>query len=213
MKKMLIAIGIFTAMTSLAFGELAGKSNGEFVTLSGKVSDVKPHSFTLTTNGNKVLVEMDDYSSWIADGFKLVNGDQVAVSGRVDKDFLEKKKVEAGSVYVKNIDTYFFASSDDEEDFTYVPTSYSLIGTLPEGAQIDLQGKITNVQGREFTVDTGIRKIVVDTQSMTYNPVDNKGFTKLNVGDRVRVSGKVEENLFEAKEVAANYVTELPKNI
>lgn len=213
MKNFIIATGILTLTTTVAFANLTNKSNGEFVTLSGKVSDVKPHSFSLTNNGNKVLVEMDDYSSWVADGFKLVNGDQVVVSGKVDKDFLEKKKVEAGSVYVKNIDTYFFASSDDEEDFLSIPVSYSLVANLPEGAQIDLQGSITSVQGREFTVDTGIRKIVVDTQSLSYNPMDQKGFTKLALGDRVKVSGRIEDNLFETKEVAASYVTELPKKL
>lgn len=213
MKKLSVAFGIFALTVSTAFADIANKTNGEFVTLSGKVSDVKANSFTLNTNNNKVMVEMDDYSSWVADGFKLVNGDQVVVNGRVDKDFLEKKKVEAGSVYVKNIDTYFYASSADEEDLTYLPTTYSLVGSLPEGAQIDLQGDITKIQGREMTVDTGIRKIVVDTGDMGYNPLDNKGFTKLNVGDRVRVSGQVEDNLFETKEVAASYVTELPTKI
>lgn len=213
MKNFIIAAGIFSMTTSLALADMTNKTNGEFVTLTGKVSDVKADSFSLTNNGNKILVEMDDYSSWVSDGFKLVNGDQVVVTGKVDKDFLEKKKVEAGSVYVKNINTYFFANSDDEEDYLTIPATYSLVGTLPEGAQIDLQGKITSVQGREFTVDTGIRKIVVDTQSLTYNPMDQKGFTKLSIGDRVKVSGRVEDNLFETKEVAASYVSELSAKI
>lgn len=207
-----LAISLITLLAQNTHAGLDDKLNGEFVTLSGKVTEVKPHSFTLKTANNNVMVEMDDYSSWIADGFKLVNGDQVVVTGRVDQDFLEKRKVEAGSVYVKNLDTYFFASSDDEEDFSYIPTTYSLVGTLPEGATIDLQGKVTKIQGREFTVDTGIRKIVVDTQKMGFNPLDKEGFTKLQVGDRVKVSGKVEENLFEAKEVAATYVMELSPN-
>lgn len=211
---MKITISIFAMLLSTsAFAELANKTNGEFVTLSGKVSDVKADSFTLNTKGNKVMVEMDDHSSWVADGFKLMQNDQVVVSGRVDKDFLERKKVEAGSVYVKNIDAYFFASSDDEEDATYIPASYSLVPTLPEGAHVDLQGSITNIKGREITVDTGVRKVVVDTQDMGFNPLDKSGFTKLTVGDRVRVAGEVEDNLFESKEVSANYVIELPSII
>lgn len=209
MKYLLLVFSFFSMFSHSVMAQLATKSDGEFVTLTGKVSDVKAQSFTLNTSGNKVLIEMDDYDSWAADGFKLVAGDQVVVSGKVDRDILEKKKVEAGSVYVKNIDTYFFANSDDEEDFTFVPTYYSLLGTLPEGAQMDLQGRITAVQGREFTVDTGVREIVIDTEKMAYDPLDNKGFMKLKVGDRVRVSGKVEENLFEVKEIAANYIVEI----
>jgi len=153
------------------------------------------------------------YDRWASDGFKLVNGDQVAVYGRIDQDFLEKKKVEAGTVYVKNIDTYFFANSDDEEDFTNIPNIYSYVTTLPEGVLIDLQGKITKISGSEFTVDTGLRRVNVDTKKMTYNPLDKIGFTRLSIGDRVRVSGRVEDNIFESKEVSANYLTKLSSKL
>lgn len=211
--KWLLTATALSALTTSAFADFSTKTNGEFVTLSGKVSDVKANSFNLNSNGNKIMIEMDDYSSWVADGFKLVNGDQVVVSGRVDKDLFEEKKVEAGTVYVKNIDAYFFASSDDEEDATYLPTTYSLITSLPEGAQMDIQGTVTKIQGREFTVNTGFREIVVDTQGLAFNPLDKIGATQLTVGDRVRVSGEIENNLFESKEVAADYVTELPRKI
>lgn len=213
MKYFFKALGVFALMTSLSYGEFTKATNGEHVTITGKVSDVKADSFKLNFQGKTILVEMDDYSSWIKDGFKLANGDDVIVSGKIDKDFMEKKKVEAGSVYVKNIDTYFYASIVDEEDLTYFPTAYGELGKLPEGVAIDLQGKITQVRGREFTVDTGLRRVTIDTSTMGYNPMDDSGFTLLDVGDRVRVSGKVEDNVFDTREVAASYVRELPKLI
>lgn len=213
MKTLFQVLAVFTVTMPLAFADFANKTNGEFVTLSGKVTNVKANSFTLNSEGKEIPVEMDDYNAWVADGFKLINGDRVVVTGKVDKDFLEKKKVEAGSVYVKNIDTFFFASSDDEEDMSYVPSTYRYVSSLPEGALVDMQGTITAVSGREFTIDTGVRKVKVDTEKLGYNPMDKTGFTKLNVGDRVRVSGKVDDNLFEPKEVAASYVTELSKSI
>jgi len=200
---------IVTALLSFsAFAGFSDKTNGEWVTLSGKVSGVTARAFDLNVDGKKIPVEMDDYG-WGADGYKLINGDQVVVSGRVDKDFLEKKKVEAGSVYVKSINSYFFANSADEEDLLYTPTTYSSISTLPEGASVDIQGKVTSIDGREFTVDTGFRKVKVDTKSLIYNPLDNKGYTKIKTGDRVRVSGKVQDNLFDTKEVSAKFITTL----
>lgn len=207
MKILLILLSLSVYSFS-ALAEFSEKTNGEFVTISGKVTDVKANSFNLNVDGKKILVEMDDYG-WGADGYKLVNGDQVVVSGRVDKDLFENKKVEAGSVYVKNLDTYFFANSSDEEDVPVISTTYSLVPTLPEGAMVDVQGKITKINGREMTVDTGIRKVTVDTDNMIYNPLDKEGFTKLSVGDRVRASGKVDDDFFEGKEVKANFVTEL----
>lgn len=199
-----------TALISAsAFGGFSDKTNGEFVTISGKVNEVKEDSFNLNVEGKKILVEMDDYG-WSADGYKLMNGDQVVVSGRVDKDFLEKKKVEAGSVYVKSIDTTFYSNSTDEEDAVpFIMTSYTLVPALPEGAAVDVQGKITKVEGREIVVDTGLRKVTVDTNEMFYNPLDKTGFTKLAVGDRVRVSGKVDKDYFDTKEIDASSVTEL----
>jgi uncharacterized protein YdeI (BOF family) len=200
---------IATALISFsAFAGFSDKTNGEWVTLSGKVSGVTARTFDLNVDGKKIPVEMDDYG-WGADGYKLINGDQVVVSGRVDKDFLEKKKVEAGSVYVKSLNSYFFANSADEKDLLYIPTTYSYYSTLPEGASVDVQGKVTSVNGREFTVDTGFRKVTVDTKSLLYNPLDKVGFTKIKKGDRVRVSGKVQDDLFDTKEVSANFVMNL----
>lgn len=210
MKLFIILTCLFTFPFSAPFAALRDKVDGEYVTVSGKVTETNPHSFVMKTKNNKVLVEVDDYTSWTADGFKVIVGDQVVVNGKVDKDFLEKKSIEAGSVYVKNIDTYFFSNSADEETSTYITPAYSYIGTLPEGAVVDLQGTVTNVDNREFTVDTGFRKVRVDTDEMAYNPLDNIGFSKIKVGDRVRISGDVEDNLFESKKVDAKYVNKLP---
>lgn len=209
MKLLLIIFSILTLQFSLAFGSFANKTNGESVTITGKVTEVKRNSFMLKTYGKNILVEMDSYDGWAGEGFKLINGDQVVVYGRIDNDFLEKKKVEAGTVYVKNINAYFFANSADEEGYNYIPNVYSYMSDLPENVLVDIQGKITKINKRELTVDTGSRKVTVDTKKMTYNPLDKLGFTKLKIGDRVRVSGKVEDNIFESNEVAANYLTKL----
>jgi hypothetical protein len=196
-------------LVTAAYASFDDKTNGELITISGQVNDVKANSFRLNTGKKNIFVEMDDYDRWTADGFKLVNGDNVVVTGRVDQDLFEKKKIEAGAVYVKNLNTTFYASSNDEED-AYIPSTPSYFSALKDGAHVDLQGKITNVSGREFVVDTGVRKVKVDTKSMIFNPLDNQGFTKLQVGDRVRVSGDVQEDFFNMKEVSANTLQELP---
>ncbi len=67
---------------------------------------------------------MDDWD-WYAEGYKLLNGEKVRVHGLIDDDLFETTKIEASSVYVQNLGTYFYASSADEED-TYVPHSLGL---------------------------------------------------------------------------------------
>jgi uncharacterized protein YdeI (BOF family) len=211
--KLIIALCMCFALSAV-HASFDDKVNGELITISGQVNEVKANTFRLNTGNKNILVEMDDYKNWVADGFKLMNGDNVVVTGRVDKDLFEKKKIEAGTVYGKNINTTFYANSADEEDLSYIPSTSSYFPSMPVGALVDLQGKITNISGREFTVDTGFRKVTVDTNSLIYNPLDDKGFTRLSVGDRVRVSGEVNEEFFDTtKEVSANALAELPAHI
>lgn len=205
-----LIIGLLSALCASAEAKFAEKTNGEAITISGKVTNVKADTFNLKTADKNILVEMDDYSNWVADGFKLRDGDEVIVYGRVDQDLFEKKKIEAGTVYVKNINTTFYANSADEEDRAYTPTNYDLYTGLKEGAFVDLKGKITKVSGREFTMDTGLRRVTVDTQSLLFNPLDKKGYTRLEPGDQVRVTGTVENEYFDSKEVSAATVIELP---
>lgn len=56
---------------------------------------------------------------WCQEGYRLLDGGEVTVYGRVDDDMFESKSIEAGSVYVKDLNTYFHANSTDEEDAMY----------------------------------------------------------------------------------------------
>lgn len=200
------------AFSLSAYSGVSDKVDGEFVTLSGEVIAVSPNSFQLDVGENIILVEMDDYD-WDSDGYKLVKEDKVVVTGRVDHDFLQRQKVEAGSVYVKGLDTFFYANSTDEEgDFHFypnVPTVYVDVPDIPEGANVEMQGVVTKVDGREFTLNTGLRKVVVDTDDLIYNPMDNAGYTQIDKYDRVRVSGSMEETFFDDKELSAKSISEL----
>lgn len=203
-RNLLLAL-LTLSLTSMAFANFKSKTDGEFITISGKVTDVSADWFKLKANGRSILVEMDD-GDHDADGYKLVKGDDVVVSGVIDHDFLEKKKIEAGSVYVKSLNTYFYASSIDEEGAPYLSPTYIGIATLPENTMVELRGKVTNINVRKFTLDTGLRKITVDTDTLLYNPLDDVGFTKVKKGDRVMVSGVVDDNFFGKREVNASSI-------
>ena len=77
------------------------------------------------------------------------------------------------------------------------------------GIVFQLIGKSPIGKDDEFIVDTGFRKVEVDTDTLAYNPLDDKGFTQIDLGDRVRVSGIVDDEFFDGKEVDASYVTEI----
>lgn len=166
------------------------------------MESVSADEFVLSYGPGAITVEMDD-GDRDADGYKLMEGDHVAVSGIVDDDFLELATIEASSVYVESLDTYFYASSVDEED-TFV--------TLNRPVQVGetvLQGTITEVRGDEFTLDTGPRRITVEVEEMDYDPLDDEGCQQLSVGDRVSVGGEIDTDFFEGSELVAETIVTL----
>lgn len=186
------------------------KPDETWVSISGTAVDTQPDGFTLDYGENTVLVEVDDWD-WYDESSGILEGDKVTVYGEIDDDFFEKTSIEASSVYVENLGTYFYASSADEEGVgegynywvTYAPI---IVG------QTTARGTVTSIDGREFTVDTGLQKLKVDTLTMPYNPLDEKGFQKIEVGDYVSASGHMDYDFWEKKELMADSVITLDDN-
>ena len=180
-------------------------ADGTWISLIGQVRSVGPDVFELDYGSGQVTVEMDD-GDRDADAYVLDEGDAVTVTGLIDDDFFEATKIEAGSVYVKKLDTTFFASARDEEEV--YPRSHT---TLVEDGVL-IQGTVTEVHDDEFVVDTGARRIIVDTAEMNRDPLDDEGYQKIQVGDMVSVTGNFERDLFEGRELMASTVTTLVEN-
>lgn len=92
----------------------------------------------------------------------------------------------------------------DEEDIGYSIISPSVTDTV-------VQGTITSVDvnGEQFTLDSGLQELTVEVDELTYNPLDDEGFQQLDVGDRVSVQGSIDHDFFEGRVFEANYVTTL----
>ena len=176
--------------------------NHSWISISGTVKEAGPDSFLLDYGKGMVNVERDDWD-WYAEAYKLLKGDKVRVYGFIDDDAYETTKIEANSVYVQNLGTYFFANSADEES-PFVPTGFDLD---PNTTMVT--GTVTGVQGRTFTIDTGPRQLKVDTATMAYNPLDAEGYQQVRKGDRVSVTGRLENTLFSKRELAATSVLSL----
>lgn len=197
-----LSIGLASSLALPAFAADPYKAADDtWITLSGKVKSASDDSFKLDYGGKEVTVEMDDFDR-NSEGFLIKKGDQVTVSGRVDDDLFELASIEASSVYVKNLDTYFFASSVDEED-----PALALV-TITKPVTV-VQGKVTSVNGREFTIDTGTRRVSVDTSAMAKNPMKQPGAQKIEKGDRVSVAGVIDRDLFEQRELMASSIVTL----
>jgi uncharacterized protein YdeI (BOF family) len=176
-----------------------------WISVSGTVESVTNDAFVLDYGEGVMTVEMDD-GDRDADGYKLVSGDKVTVNGRIDDDLFEARTLEASSVYVENIDTYFYASAVDEEDIDNVIVTVSTPVVI---SATTVQGTVTEVSAEEFVVDTGLRQVRVEVEEMAYNPLDDQGYQKIEVGDRVSVTGQIDDDLFEGRELVADSVVTL----
>lgn len=178
-------------------------SDGSWITLSGKVTSTTADTFMLDYGNGLVTVEMDDWD-WFEESGEVLPGDNVTVYGEVDDDTFEVAKVEASSVYVESLGTYFYASASDEETFS----DLDVAPTVDIGQMI-LTGTVTSIDGSEFTIDSGIQEMTVDTALMPYDPMDNEGYQRIEVGDLISVTGDLEDDTFELSELIADTVVTL----
>ncbi|PPK51649.1 NirD/YgiW/YdeI family stress tolerance protein [Marinobacter persicus] len=208
MKRTTLSLAIASTLALAPAAALAEESpylaaDGSWITLSGKVTSTTADSFKLDYGEGLVTVEMDDWD-WFEESGEVLPGDEVTVYGEVDDDTFESAKIEANSVYVDNLGTYFYASDADEESVN----DLDIAPTIDLG-QIVLTGTVTGVDGSEFTIDSGDQKMTVDTASMPYDPMDDEGYQKIEKGDQVTVTGDMETDTLEAAELMADSVVTL----
>lgn len=189
----LIAPARLSAQSDQSGWSAAG--DNEWISVTGTVKETTKNGFTLKYDADSIVVELDDYQSM--DRQAVRSGDRVTVTGLIDNDFHQDRTIEAGSVYIDRLDTYFYASASDEED-----------GPYPRGAQmhtmrdewVSMTGTITGLTGATLELDTGSRTFSVDLSDAKYNKDIGKG-------DRVTVTGNLNEaDLFERWEIVASSV-------
>jgi len=184
--------------------EVKTAQDGEWIGITGEVQAVSGELFELDYGADTITVEMDDHD-WYNDNV-VVPGDQVTVTGRVDHDFYETRKIEASTVYIASLNEYFYASAADEEGgyFAYPAAQHS-----GQDSWTSLTGRVQNIDNDMFILDTGVQAFEIDTGPLPYDPFDGEG-RELEAGDRVVVSGIVDdEDLFEDSHIEAMAITTL----
>ena len=200
-----IAVAFGFAGPALAQSPYAAPDNS-LIAITGTVVEPTEESFVLEYKGGEILVEMDDWE-WqrYDEAYGLLEGKKVTVHGVIDDDLYELAKIEASSVYVDSLNTYFYASPVDEENATIWLTDVPVIA-----GTVVVRGTITSTDpaSAEFTVDTAGRQLTVDASTLGYNPVDARGFQQIEEGDFVSVSGIMDEGFLKDRVLrAASVVT------
>lgn len=179
--------------------------DNSYISISGTVAAPEADSFILDYGDGVITVEMDDWDSY-GDAYGLMDGDKVTVYGDIDDDLYEVAKIEAGAVYVENLNTFFYASSADEEGAPYWTVSMPIVTS-----ETIVRGTVTSIDQaeREFTVDTENQKLTIEIEGLGYNPLDDYGYQKIEKGDRVSVMGDIDHDFFEGRVLEADSVITL----
>jgi len=194
--------------TAVNAQEVSTAADNEWISLTGTVTEVSSTDFTLDYNGNDIEVVTSD-SQWFS-GNALNRGDRVTVTGLLDRGFYDNRELDARSVYMIDQESLFSDPAAEAEGY------YSgYLGDVPEGDEmLTVTGRVTEIDGELFTLDTGGQTYQVDVVTLAENPLDdpltddNEG--RVEVGERVVVTGRMDaSDLFEARAIEASRVIEL----
>ena len=195
---LLLCLGLSSVYSSTNYRD------GETISLKGEVVEAGPDYLVvegLNLDGilQRHIIDMDDWSS-DSQVFLRLKGEEVLVYGRVDNDALEKLTVEASRVYVPRLQKAFEANPVDEE-FNVGPFGHvNLIPDFPDKTQKIFVGRVLSVGTDEALIETEEGKLVVDFKNIE---ASQDAFSK---GDRLRVTGYLDENIFTYDEIDAQAV-------
>lgn len=198
-----IALGLAaTLLLPLQAAEsLRGEPKGSWVALSGQVVSHTDNSFILDFGDGIVTVNTDNWDT-VGDSWAVSDGDNVTVYGLVEAGFYQNKVINAGSIYVEDASTMVSAPVTDQQNMA---DSYTYF-TVPADYDLQVAGTVTSVTDRKFTIDSGSRKVTIDTIRLGYNPLDNQGLQQIKKGDFVSVRGELKRSIFDNAAVIAESI-------
>lgn len=160
------------------------------ISISGTVDKVGSDGFTLDYGDGAIRVDMSDEGR-DAGAYELGKGDKVTVHGVVDDDIYDQAAIDASGLYIEKIGTYFTSGNGDND--TVDPRNDV------DNADTIIQGTVTSVGDEAFTLFTGSRTLRVEVDEMAFNPLTAGGYRNVREGDRVNITGNMENEFFEER--------------
>ena len=213
-KQSALAIGIASAIAfGSTFGSTIASAQSEdtgsmlgnieedtSITLSGAVLETHEDEFDLRVGAAIVTVEVEDE---IRDGgaYTLLPGDRVTVSGRVDDDLFEGKELKADALHIDKLGTTFIIDEEYAE-------KYGMNFGEDIGDYAVVSGHVTTVRpdDGEFRIHAGLGDFTVEVDQLAENPLDDEGYMKIRTGDAVRITGEVDDDWLEGREIVATSI-------
>ncbi len=200
------------ALTALVWGSplsalASNDSNAEetWVNIQGEVAKVRPESFVLDHGYGQLRIDMDRLDDY-PENFKLQQGDEVNITGRLDASFHSSQFLQASSIYVDRLGAFFYKTGNQARN----GGEWAVDTDVGEGT-VTMIGTVQSVNhaAARFVINSGDRKLLVTTDTLPYNPLDEKGYRRIEEGARVRVEGRLDERFFDEGQLKAIRITRL----
>ncbi|SBW12266.1 exported hypothetical protein [uncultured Alphaproteobacteria bacterium] len=150
----------------------------DWISLTGTVAAIDGNRLTLATGEGSIEVGLRGLAA--ADAGRMQPGDRIGVTGRMDSNVFERRRIAAESIYVARLNRLLGA-----DDWVIVT------------------GRVVAKTGDDFTLESGDQRLEVDAD-------DDAGAADvraLEVGDRVSVTGELDEaGLYSRREIDATSV-------
>jgi len=198
MRTQITTLAIATLLSTAAFAQTTGKgdmtlkeaSDGSWIGISGTVESSSAGSFALDYGEGTIKVNVDPNAT---NPHQFIANEAVTVYGILDEGFFKASTINALTVYLDS-EMIYTCSSDgaDSKVASFVPVLRT--GTL-------IHGRVTKVSGNTFMVDEAGTMITVDTSALNGKAMSEE--PKVEVGDRVTVSGAMTKGFFSGRTLEA----------
>jgi len=197
-----LAVGAEKANSEKSISELKDDS---VLVVTGNIKSIRDDEFDLQygASDKTITVELDRFN-WNGDETQFLSeGESVTVSGVLDDDLFEGREIKAYNIRMNDSYVYYY-TTEANPVYTYESTQ-----NLPsDGILVAARGKITKINGPEVTIKSKTGEIIVDTADLNYDPFDDEGRQKLEIGDELYVQGQVDVEPWDPKEIVADSIVE-----
>lgn len=172
-----------------------------WITLTGEVTAVDSQFFTLDYGDGQIFVELRD-TDLDTKAYAEMDGEDVMVTARLGEGMFSNERLVAQSVIVENMDTVYLADSVDQASADLYLSTASNIEFDDE--EMVLVGTVKSIGKEALQIEVGDATLTVELDELENAPVDEDGYLSLMKGERVRITGELEDDFFNRFTVEAD---------
>ncbi|GAB5413709.1 MAG: hypothetical protein Cons2KO_13120 [Congregibacter sp.] len=207
-KPMAAAIALAISSTAMAGNvDPHEKADDTQITMSGTMTEIDGDEFVLNYGDGTITIELEDWKR-DAEDLGFTDGAEVTVFGEIDNDLFTASTIEAEAIYFKPTSSYYYAKEDADQQ-TFMAFVWSEPDTY-ELSDMTLRGRVVSTEADDgkFTIAVGNGdEVTVSTASLDYNPLQVENGNPVDMGDYVRVGGRLDYEFFDGKVLKAESVS------